>query len=107
MKSNSLKRSAASAVVVVALTACLAVAAPRVGASGDVVRSLAPVSGAIVAVDRVSRTIDVLDQATGRTVRIAIPQRSRVVIRPMIALGSIVAFERITVGLQYRGVTAR
>jgi hypothetical protein len=102
MRNSTLVRSAANAVVVLALTACLAGAAPRQEA-----KTVGSVSGAIVAVDRDSRTIDVLDQSSGRTFRIAIPERTRIVIRPMVAFGSIVDFERLTVGLQYRGVTAQ
>jgi hypothetical protein len=79
----------------------LATATDRAGASAP------SVSGVIIEIDRPTRTIVVAEKPGGRTYRLAIPNDTRIAISPTVSFGSSVDFERLIIGLQYRGVVVK
>lgn len=74
--------------------------APRASAADRV----GPVVGVIVAIDRSNRAITVKDLAGGAQYRVVIPKGQKITIVPTLSFGSSVDFERLIIGLQYRGV---
>ena len=66
-----------------------------------------PIVGVIVGIDRAAHAITVVEQFTGSKIRLVIPRGQRVTIAPTVSFGSSVEFERLMIGLQYRGVTVQ
>lgn len=93
--------------IALVLVACATSFAGGAASAAQKVDNARTVTGSIVGIDRASRTITVVEQLTGAKYRVTIPRGQRVAILPTVSFGSAVEFERLIIGLQYRGVSGQ